>query len=120
MKAELIKLAAEMAMCQCMPSTNIEDWDLPKTTPVAAKRKIEASACLAEDQCKSWAIRLRQIVDGMDEADNAISIDDMDVDRWVDRVRKNGRTCSNCGTHLVSTYENHCWFCGKPIHGPTT
>ena len=64
-KSELIRLAAEMARCQNMPSPITDDWDLPKTTPKTAFHKIEAAGCLAEDQCKAWAVRLRKIADSI-------------------------------------------------------
>ena len=62
-KSELIKMAAEMAMCKNMPSWHFDDWGWPKGMQVTSWRKVFDSATKAEDQCKGWAIRLRKIAD---------------------------------------------------------
>ena len=62
-KGELIKLAAEMAMCQNMPSKYYEDWNWPKGMQITSWRKVFDSALKAENQCKDWAVRLKEIVE---------------------------------------------------------
>lgn len=62
-KKELLKLAAEMALCQNMPSLNYDDWDWPMGMQITSWRKVFDSAYAAEKQCKGWAVRLRKIAD---------------------------------------------------------
>jgi len=62
-KSELNKLAAEMALCKMMPSPYYDDWGWPKNMPVSAWVKVERSALEAEDRCKEWATRLREMAD---------------------------------------------------------
>jgi hypothetical protein len=64
-KSELIKLAAEMAQCRNMPSWHFDDWDWPKGMQPTSWRKVFDSATAAENQCKGWATRLREIADSM-------------------------------------------------------
>jgi hypothetical protein len=61
--AELINLAAEMARGKGMPSPYIDDYGLPKSTPVGAKCTMMEVANIAQDQSRDWAIRLRAIAD---------------------------------------------------------
>ena len=50
-KEKLIILAAEMATCKNMVSSNIDDW--------ISRRTVLEHAEKAENQCKDWAVRLR-------------------------------------------------------------
>ena len=59
----LIRLAAQMARKEGMPPVFIEDWQLPKTTPVKTQRMINEKSCKAHDQCGMWACELRIIAD---------------------------------------------------------
>ena len=61
--SQLIKLAGEMVLGKAMPSEFASDWDLPKSTPRRARRKIEASAAAAHYQCREWSRRIMKIVD---------------------------------------------------------
>jgi hypothetical protein len=51
-KSRLNKLAAEMVRGEGMPREFVEDWDLPKTTPVKAKREIHAASATSLAQCR--------------------------------------------------------------------
>lgn len=64
-KSLLIELAAEMVRCQHMPSEFVEDWDIPKSTPMKTRRAIQASTSIARSQSVQWANRIRRIVDGV-------------------------------------------------------
>lgn len=63
--SKLIKIAAEMAMCQSMPSPVYSDWSFPKGMQPTAWRKVCGSALSAENQCKQWAIRVKEIADSL-------------------------------------------------------
>lgn len=62
-RSQLIKLAGEMVRSKGMPSPYVEDWDLPKSTPVKARRQIQEAARMANEQARLWAVALRDIVD---------------------------------------------------------
>ena len=66
-RSNLIKLAARILLHA--PSTFIEDYDLPKTTPLAAKRAIIKLAGEQSEKQRRWAIELRQIADSLKEGD---------------------------------------------------
>jgi hypothetical protein len=61
-KSRLIKLASEMVLCRGMPPEFVTDWDLPKTTPVTAKREILRATKEAHDKCREWSRRIMEIV----------------------------------------------------------
>ena len=69
-RTELLKLAGEMVAGVGMPSTFLEDWKLPKTTPRRACRQIRDAADKADEQCKRWAVRLRGIIDAAAKSPN--------------------------------------------------
>jgi len=56
-------MAAEMVCGKGMPTEFVSDWDLPKTTPITAKREIEFQTTTARQQCRDWSRRLMEIVD---------------------------------------------------------
>ena len=60
----LIELAAEMVRCDNMPTEFVEDWEIPKSTPVKTRRAIQASTAIAHAQCAQWGNRILRIVDG--------------------------------------------------------
>ena len=62
-KAELIKIAAELAMCKNMPSPFFDDWNFPKYMSYKQRCMVVFEAAIAEHQCKEWAIRIREIAD---------------------------------------------------------
>jgi hypothetical protein len=64
-KAELIKIAAEMARGKNMPSEFVEDWEFTKTTPDSAKRMVIKCAGEAHDQTRIWAIKLINIANAL-------------------------------------------------------
>lgn len=66
-KAELIKIAAELAMCKDMPSTVFEDWNFPKSVSMKQQCRVIGAAFQAHSQCKHLAVRLRMIADRIKE-----------------------------------------------------
>ena len=62
-KSRLIQLAAEMVHGKGMPPEFVTDWELPKTTPVTAKREILRATKEARDKCREWSRRIMEIVD---------------------------------------------------------
>lgn len=64
-KKELISLAAEMVMAKNMPSQHYDDWDWPQGMQITSWRKVFDAAYSAENQCKDWAVRLREIADSI-------------------------------------------------------
>lgn len=69
-KSLLITLAAEMVRGVNMPLEFVEDWNLPKSTPMKARREISAASQIASAQCRDWANRIRKIVDSAKEPSN--------------------------------------------------
>lgn len=63
--SELIRLAAEMARAEGMPSPYLEDHAFYVSTPMAERRRLIAIAQKAENQCREWAIRLRTAADAI-------------------------------------------------------
>lgn len=68
--SELIRLAAEMARAEGMPSPYLEDHAFYVSTPMAERRRLIAVAQKAENQCRDWAMRLRAVADAL-AADSA-------------------------------------------------
>ena len=64
-RRDILKIAAELLHHPALPSTFIEDWSLPKSTPRKTCRKIIASADAVDEQCKRWAVRLRAVYDSL-------------------------------------------------------
>jgi len=62
-RSQLLKLAAEMVRCEGMPPYFAGDWDLPKTTPVTARRKISEKSQISHAQCKNWSRVIVSILD---------------------------------------------------------
>lgn len=60
-QGKLIALAAEMVLGKGLPSSFVEDHQLPKTTPVTARRLISQELERMDRTTKDWAYRLRQI-----------------------------------------------------------
>jgi hypothetical protein len=69
----MIQLAAQMAERTGMPSPYLEDWKLPKSTPVSVMRAIEDTAIMADAQCALWATRLRCLADKMMKQNTELS-----------------------------------------------
>lgn len=91
--SELIKIAAEIVGCKNMPSSIYEEWGWPKGMQITSWRKVCNSAFKAENQCKSWAIRLRKIADS------------------ITPDRANYAICPNCGDRILKPghcYNPHC------------
>lgn len=60
-KGELLALAAEMVLGKGLPSSFVEDYQWPKTTPIAAIR-IFSKALEQMDRTKAdWTYRIRDI-----------------------------------------------------------
>ena len=64
-KSELIRLAAEMLRGKNMPSMFADDWKLPASTPTKVIRTIEKVGETADEQCRLWATRLKEISDSL-------------------------------------------------------
>ena len=64
-KSELIHIAAEMLRGKNMPSMDTDYWNTPKTTPKSVIRKAEKVGEAAQEQCRLWAIRLKEISDSL-------------------------------------------------------
>lgn len=64
-REELIKIAAQLAKRQNMPSEFFDDWDFPKSMSLKSWDKIESAACSANDQCRQWAVMIREIADSL-------------------------------------------------------
>ena len=61
--SKLIKLAAEMAQRQAMPS--IDGWRWPTRMPKALRRDARLAEQAADTQCAIWAQQLRAVADEM-------------------------------------------------------
>jgi len=61
--SDLVKLSAEMARKNNMPSPFVEDWDFPSTVSRKQRLKVLDAADKATAQCNDWATRLRMITD---------------------------------------------------------
>lgn len=92
-RKELIEIAAELALCEKMPSPHHEDWDWPKGMQITSWRKVCQAAFDAESQCKKWANRLRKVADALQQQDSP-------------------DTCSECGATIN---EDGCLFCGGSL-----
>lgn len=66
--SRLIKLCAEMARGEGMPSEFEQDWEwaFTKSVPRRVRAHIIGTASKANNQCRSWATRLRQIADELE------------------------------------------------------
>lgn len=64
-RAELLRLSAEMALARGMPSPYLEDHAFYVSTPKAERRRLIAIAEKAESQCREWAVRLRMAADAI-------------------------------------------------------
>lgn len=65
-KSELIKLAAQMALCTNMPSDCHEDWDWPKGMQITSWRKVYDASTKSHEQCRSWAVALSKLADRLE------------------------------------------------------
>lgn len=63
MRDELIKLAAKMLTSPARMSDNPDDWDSPKSISQRAKRIIFKRITTLDEEIKSWAHEMRQIID---------------------------------------------------------
>jgi hypothetical protein len=48
-----------------MPPYFVADWELPKSTPTGARRKIREASQTAHTKCKELATRIVAVVDAM-------------------------------------------------------
>jgi hypothetical protein len=60
--SDLIKLAAAILRAPNMP-LSIEDRKWYRTTPIAERREIIREADAAHEQCRLWAIQIKEIAD---------------------------------------------------------
>ena len=70
---ELYKISGEMVRGLDQPSEYIEDWTLPKSTPITAKREIENQCIKAHEKRVDWAIRIRQAINLIDSHNKSIN-----------------------------------------------
>ena len=61
----LIVLAADMLMTDEIPSSIADDWDFSKSTTLRDKVKVIGYARRSREQCRKWALRLRDIADSL-------------------------------------------------------
>lgn len=71
----LIVLAADMLMTDEMPSSIADDWDFSKSTTLRDRVKVIGYARRSREQCRKWAIRLRDIADSLPNAQEIVSGD---------------------------------------------
>ena len=64
-RSALIKIAGELVRCEHMPPYFVADWELPKSTPIGARRKIREASQLAHANCTELATRTVSVVDAM-------------------------------------------------------
>jgi hypothetical protein len=64
----LIVLAADMLMTDEIPSSIADDWDFSKSTTLRDKVKVIGYARRSREQCRKWALRLRDIADSLPNA----------------------------------------------------
>lgn len=64
-RSALIKIAGELVRCEDMPPYFVADWELPKSTPTGARRKIREASQAAHTKCKELATRIVAVVDAM-------------------------------------------------------
>ena len=69
-RGALIKLASEMVRGTGMPSPFFEDHKWLKTTPRAERWRVIREAERADNQCKEWAMRLRDVYSKLSELEN--------------------------------------------------
>lgn len=69
-KSKLIKLSAQMATRLNMPPDNYEDWRFPKSISQKQAFKVLRAAENAQEQCRLWAIAIRECADSMDIQDS--------------------------------------------------
>lgn len=65
----LLELAASLLMPGNLPSVFLEDWELPKSTPLAVRRKIHDEACKAKAFVGDVAAKLAGIHDRLSAND---------------------------------------------------
>lgn len=87
-RSEMIVLAGAMARCQSMPEP--EAWPWPKRMPMKLRRAAMLSARDAEEQCRLWATRLRDLADSL----MAVNVDALPKEEPIDweRLRRRHRT----------------------------
>lgn len=58
----LIKVAAEMFRGEGMPPQFLEDWELPKTTPVSVKKRLISKSNDAHRKAFAWGQSLKSVI----------------------------------------------------------
>lgn len=67
--SKLMKIAAEMAKKNNMPSYFDDDWDFSKNTTKSDKIKVIKSAEAAHQQCDDWAYEIKKIANTLKNND---------------------------------------------------
>jgi hypothetical protein len=65
---QLIKLAAEMARGQNMPSEFLDDWEISKRTSRKTRTEIQRVADRCRKQTGDWSYELRKLADKLHKA----------------------------------------------------
>lgn len=65
---QLVRLAAEMATRQGMPSEYAEDWPIPKSTPKKTLYEIERNMEIIQKKIADWSYTVRQLANRLNEA----------------------------------------------------
>jgi len=61
LRHELIRIAAEIVRGTNMPSEHWDDHPWQKTTGINERRRVLKQAEKANEQCREWAVRLRNL-----------------------------------------------------------
>lgn len=64
----LIKLAAQMARRVGMPYDSDDDWQFPKAVSIKQRSRIYHQVEAAHEQCRQWAIAVRECADSINRA----------------------------------------------------
>jgi len=64
----LIVLAAKMLTTDEMPSCDADDWEFSKSTTLRDRMEVIGYARRSREQCRKWAILLRDIADSLPNA----------------------------------------------------
>ena len=100
---KLLKIGANMLTNGI--SAEIDEWDLPKTTPISAKRKIIREACRWNDLNRRRAIELKGVYDILSKQLSAKS----EVQAFAENVKEFSKNSSNSDgqDQLVRRIENY-------------
>jgi hypothetical protein len=67
LRSELLKLAAACIRGDMMPPEFVDDWDLPRSTPIRARNEIKKHMAQTRLVANGWGRRLKQLADNLKE-----------------------------------------------------